>query len=86
MSIFSMSLVFKPTKEKKKEGYPITLHLDSGERKYIDEFSTSNVLAIKENEKGEVTLVVPESTSILRSVTKISIVEVSLKKRSLDFV
>lgn len=68
--------VFKPTKEKKKLGYPITLHLDSQKREFIDEFSTSNALALKKD-GDSYELIVPESTSILRSVTKVSVCEVS---------
>ncbi|EPQ28701.1 uncharacterized protein PFL1_04004 [Pseudozyma flocculosa PF-1] len=70
--------VFKPTREAKKRGFPITLHLDSATRTYIDEFSTSNALAIKRHGDAT-TLVVPESTSILRSVTKISVVDIAKK-------
>ncbi|PWN50180.1 branched-chain amino acid aminotransferase [Violaceomyces palustris] len=72
--------VFRPTAEAKKKGYPITLHLDSATRTHIDEFSTSNALAIKQNHQGDqVTLVVPESTSILRSVTKLSVCQIAEK-------
>ncbi|PWY99735.1 branched-chain amino acid aminotransferase II [Testicularia cyperi] len=70
--------VFKPTAEAKKQGYPITMHLDSASHTYIDEFSTSNVLAVQK-QNDEITLVVPESKSILRSVTKISVVEIAEK-------
>lgn len=79
--------VFRQTAMAKQAGYPITLHLDSAEHKYIDEFSTSNAVAIKVdgNEetkangstKSNVTLVVPESVSILRSVTKLSVVDIA---------
>ncbi len=70
--------VFGPTANAKKQGYPITLHLDSATHTYIDEFSTSNALAILK-EGDQTTLVVPESTSILRSVTKLSVVEIAEK-------
>ncbi|KAJ1026699.1 hypothetical protein NDA16_002297 [Ustilago loliicola] len=70
--------VFAPTAAAKKQGYAITLHLDSATHTYIDEFSTSNALAIQK-EGNETTLVVPESTSILRSVTKVSVVEIAEK-------
>lgn len=68
--------VFRETAKAKAAGYPITLHLDSSEHKYIDEFSTSNALAIKTNGQTT-TLVVPESMTILRSVTKLSIVDLA---------
>jgi branched-chain amino acid aminotransferase len=75
--------VFRQSAMAKEAGFPITLHLD----KYIDEFSTSNALALKVDEaksngaasKSNVTLVVPESISILRSVTKLSIVDIAEK-------
>lgn len=81
--------VFRQSAMAKQAGYPITLHLDSVEHKYIDEFSNSNVLAIKVDEESSssslqssssnVTLVVPESASILRSVTKLTIVDLAQK-------
>lgn len=70
--------VFGPTAQAKKQGYPITLHLDSATHTYVDEFSTSNALAVQK-QGDTVTLVVPESTSILRSVTKLSVVEIAEK-------
>lgn len=70
--------VFAPTAAAKKQGYAITLHLDSATHTYVDEFSTSNALAVQK-QGSETTLVVPESTSILRSVTKLSVVEIAEK-------
>lgn len=70
--------VFAPTAAAKKQGYAITLHLDSASHTYIDEFSTSNALAVQK-EGDNVTLVVPDSTSILRSVTKLSVVDIAEK-------
>lgn len=70
--------VFAPTAAAKKQGYAITLHLDSATHTNVDEFSTSNALAIQK-EGDQTTLVVPESTSILRSVTKVSVVEIAEK-------
>ena len=72
--------VFRPTAEAKKKGYAITLHLDSATRSYIDEFSTSNALAIEHDAaSGKTKLVVPVSTSILRSVTKLSVLAIAEK-------
>lgn len=90
--------VLLPSREAKKRGYPITLHLDSATRTWIDEFSTSNALAIEEGSganaseaeskdsecvsnggNSRITLVVPESTSILRSVTKVTVCEIAEK-------
>ncbi|MCJ1307590.1 hypothetical protein MMC25_001237 [Agyrium rufum] len=65
----------------RKEGFGITLHLDSATREYIDEFSTSGFVGIKygpEGEKGEkFTLAMPSSKNILKSVTSDSVGEVA---------
>jgi branched-chain amino acid aminotransferase len=53
----------------KEKGYPICLYLDSASRKYIDEFGTSNFLAI--TRKGA--YVTPDSSSVLPSVTNMSL-------------
>jgi len=52
----------------KDKGFPVVLYLDSREKKYIDEFSTSNFIAIKGN-----TYITPESRSILPSITNDSL-------------
>jgi branched-chain amino acid aminotransferase len=75
--------VFRQSAMAKEAGYPITLHLDSVEHKYVDEFSNSNVLAIKSSSSSKATLVVPESATILRSVTKLTIVD--LARRTLGW-
>lgn len=70
--------VFKHSADAKQAGYSITLHLDSKTRTYIDEFSTSNFVALlKDPSTQSTTLVVPESSSILKSVTTKSLVELS---------
>ena len=70
--------VFKHSAEAKHKGYAITLHLDSKTRTYIDEFSTSNFVALlKEPSIQQTTFVVPESSSILKSVTTKSLIELS---------
>ncbi len=56
----------------KKKGYPVVLHLDPREKKYIDEFTTSNFIAIK----GD-TYITPESTSILQSITNDSLLKIA---------
>eukprot|EP00466_Bigelowiella_natans_P001690 jgi/Bigna1/140293/aug1.55_g15001 len=38
----------RPAKEAAEKGYPIALYLDAKERKYIEEFSTSNFIGINE--------------------------------------
>lgn len=72
--------VFRHQAKAKKEGYAITLHLDSKHRTHIDEFSTSNFIGIKKpsgvaDEKP--TLVVPASESILKSVTTKSLIGIA---------
>ncbi len=52
----------------KEQGYPVVLYLDSREKKYIDEFSTSNFIAIKGS-----TYITPQSRSILPSITNDSL-------------
>ncbi|GJN90739.1 hypothetical protein Rhopal_003753-T1 [Rhodotorula paludigena] len=63
----------------KKAGYPITLHLDSKTRTCIDEFSTSNFMAIKKASSPDATptLVYPKSESILKSVTAKSLMDIA---------
>jgi branched-chain amino acid aminotransferase len=60
--------------EGKMLGYPICLYLDSSEHKYIDEFGTSNFLAITRDGR----YVTPDSTSILPSVTNKSIQQIAI--------
>ncbi len=62
-----------PAKLAKKAGYPVPLFLDPKEHKYIDEFGTSNFLAITEDGK----YVTSDSPSILPSVTNMSLMEVA---------
>ena len=53
----------------KKKGFPISLYLDSKERKYIDEFGTSNFIAISKDGK----FITPDSQSVLPSITNKSL-------------
>lgn len=71
--------VFKHAAAAKKAGYAITLHLDSASHLYVDEFSTSNALFLKNSTDASQpkTLVVPTSESILKSVTTKSIIEIA---------
>jgi len=55
--------------EGKAKGFPICLYLDSAERKYIDEFGTSNFIGITRDGK----YVTPDSLSILPSITNKSL-------------
>ncbi|GAA6001470.1 hypothetical protein JCM10207_006682 [Rhodosporidiobolus poonsookiae] len=70
--------VLRHQQEAKKAGYAITLHLDSKTRSYVDEFSTSNFVAIKKaSPDATPTFVVPKSDSILKSVTTKSLVDIA---------
>lgn len=64
--------VMRWTQKAKTEGYGITLHLDSLKRAYIDEFSTSGFVGIKEEKEG-FTVVVPDSKNVIKSVTSDSV-------------
>jgi branched-chain amino acid aminotransferase len=59
-----------------KEGYGITLHLDSKTRTVIDEFSTSAFIGVKKD-GDKVSLVVPDSKSAIKSVTSDSVQEIA---------
>jgi branched-chain amino acid aminotransferase len=59
----------KNDKVGKEKGFPISLYLDSKEHKYIDEFGTSNFVAITKDKK----FVTPESLSVLPSITNASL-------------
>ncbi|KAF4635208.1 hypothetical protein G7Y89_g2880 [Cudoniella acicularis] len=61
------------------EGYGITLHLDSKTRTEIDEFSTSGFIGVKK-EGDDVTLVVPDSKCVIKSVTSDSCLEIGKSK------
>ncbi|KAG5926542.1 hypothetical protein E4U42_003164, partial [Claviceps africana] len=60
----------------KRDGYGITLHLDSAARRDIDEFSTSGFIGAK-TAGDAVTLVVPDSRCVIDSVTSDSIQHVA---------
>ncbi|RDW67214.1 putative branched-chain-amino-acid aminotransferase TOXF [Aspergillus mulundensis] len=68
--------VLKWSDAARKEGFFITLHLDSRTNSEIDEFSTSGFIGLKK--RGDsVTVVVPSSRSILKSVTSTSCLEIA---------
>jgi branched-chain amino acid aminotransferase len=56
----------------KKKGYPIILYLDPKEKKYVDEFGTSNFIGISGNK-----YITPESKSILPSITNKSLATIA---------
>ena len=56
----------------KKQGYPIILYLDPKEKKYIDEFGTSNFIGISGDK-----YITPDSASILPSITNKSLATIA---------
>ena len=62
-----------PNTEFKKKGFPIALYLDSKTNSYVEEFSTSNFLAI--DSMGR--YVTPKSDAILESITNKSLMEIA---------
>ncbi|MCH2176380.1 MAG: branched-chain amino acid aminotransferase [Lentisphaeria bacterium] len=76
----------EPSALAKKAGCPINLYLDAKENKYIDEFGTSNFIAITKDG----TYVTPKSTSILPSITNKSLMElasfkgITVEQRAID--
>lgn len=57
----------------KKQGFPIALYLDAKTNEFVEEFSTSNFLAIDKNGA----YVTPKSGAILGSITNKSLMELS---------
>jgi branched-chain amino acid aminotransferase len=60
----------------RKEGFGITLHLDSRTRQEVDEFSTSGFIGVHKGDDGQFTLVVPDSKNVIKSVTSESACEI----------
>lgn len=64
--------VLRWTDKARKEGFDITLHLDSATHSEVDEFSTSGFIgALVDGDN--VTIVVPDSTNVIKSVTSESV-------------
>ncbi|KAI8365529.1 branched-chain amino acid aminotransferase [Blakeslea trispora] len=71
---------FSHVMKAKKAGYALTLHLDAKTHTQIDEFSTSNFVALTyPDANGVRTFVTPNSNSILRSVTRLSLEDIARK-------
>ncbi|UNI16445.1 Branched-chain-amino-acid transaminase [Purpureocillium takamizusanense] len=66
------SPVIRWSQQAKRDGYDITLHLDSQTRTEIEEFSTSAFVGTHVNGQN-VTLVVPDTTNVVSSVTSDSV-------------
>ncbi|KAK4500213.1 hypothetical protein PRZ48_008399 [Zasmidium cellare] len=69
--------VLRHSGKAKKEGFGITLHLDSRTRSEIDEFSTSGFIGIHGNPEQGCTIVVPDSKNVIKSVTSDSICQIA---------
>lgn len=63
----------------RRDGYALTLHLDSQTRSEIEEFSTSGFLGIQHDphDADRCTLVVPDSNTVIESVTSESCVQLA---------
>lgn len=63
----------EPSRIAAEQGFPICLYLDAKEHKYVDEFGTSNFVAVTKDNK----YVTPDSKSILKSITNLSLRELA---------
>jgi branched-chain amino acid aminotransferase len=70
--------VLRHSDRARKEGFGITLHLDSKTRSEIDEFSTSAFIGVRKA-GGTTTLVVPDSKNVIDSVTASSVCDIASK-------
>ena len=75
--------VLRWTGDAKKDGFGITLHLDSARHEDVDEFSTCGFLGVKRSFPGarnddDITLTVPDSPCAIDSVTSDSIQHLAL--------
>lgn len=72
--------VLRHSERAKKEGFGITLHLDSHTRSEVDEFSTSAFIGVKrEKGSGAITLVQPDSRNVIESVTAASVCDIGVR-------
>jgi len=69
--------VLPHSRKAKKEGFGITLHLDSRTQSEIDEFSTSGFIGIHGTPDQGCTIVVPDSRNVIASVTSDSICQIA---------
>jgi branched-chain amino acid aminotransferase len=69
--------VLKWSDKARSEGFGITLHLDSKTRSEIDEFSTAGFIGVKQQENDTVTLAVPDSKNVIKSVTSDSVCQIA---------
>ena len=69
--------VLRHSQKAYKEGFGITLHLDSKTRSEIDEFSTSGFIGVKQSSDGKTSVVVPDSKNVIKSVTSESACQIA---------
>lgn len=65
---------FTPGREAKEGGFVEALYLDPREHRYIEEIGAANFLGFRDG-----VLITPKSQSVLRSVTRISLLEIASK-------
>ncbi|RDA83943.1 hypothetical protein CP532_3631 [Ophiocordyceps camponoti-leonardi (nom. inval.)] len=61
----------------RRDGFDITLHLDSARHEEVDEFSTSGFIGVLKRGDDDVTLVVPDSRCAIDSVTSDSVLAIA---------
>ncbi|KAJ5115358.1 hypothetical protein NUU61_001117 [Penicillium alfredii] len=70
--------VLRHSDRARREGFGITLHLDSATRSEVDEFSTSAFIGVK-RDGDNITVVQPDSRNAIDSVTAASVGEIAQK-------
>lgn len=68
--------VLRHSDKARREGFGITLHLDSATRSEVDEFSTSAFIGVK-RDGATITVVHPDSPNAIDSVTAASVAEIA---------
>jgi len=66
---------FTPGREAKERGFVEALYLDPKEHKYIEEIGAANFLGFRDG-----VLVTPDSQSVLRSITRISLLRIAAER------
>ncbi|KAL1983513.1 hypothetical protein VTN96DRAFT_10252 [Rasamsonia emersonii] len=68
--------VLRHSEKARREGFGITLHLDSKTRSEVDEFSTSAFIGVRKT-GSNITIVVPDSRNVIDSVTAASVCDIA---------
>jgi branched-chain amino acid aminotransferase len=69
--------VIRHSERAHRDGFGITLHLDSKTRSEVDEFSTSAFIGVRKDPSGAISLVTPDSRSVIESVTAASVCDIA---------